>query len=241
VRKSDVVEGLDAASAALGLSRESLQLAKRAGCPGFLPGNRIAVNAVEQWLLKNGDTIHEGESLNARRRRYLLAQIESERIDNETGMKEHWSCAALAEAARRCQTSNARIAAKLMPLDIREAYLKSIASAFKKLVGYFERKTSRVSPPPLQVEEPAPGATIADLRAALLGWQIRNREHENAIANGEMVETAEAQEKINLTLAASIAQARRHLDTSAWNGFCTALHAEFAHVLAEPFNPTPAK
>jgi hypothetical protein len=105
--KSVVVEGLANAAARVDLSVEALSAAREAGCSAFKPGNRVNVAELESWLLENGDIVNDGETLNAIRRRNVLAKIQAEKIAHDELAGKFVPAADVAEASRRCSEASA--------------------------------------------------------------------------------------------------------------------------------------
>jgi len=233
--KSVIVEGLAAAAGIIGVAVEVLQKAKRAGCPGFRAGNRIDTAKVEDWLLANGDTIDEGQSLNALRRRNFIARIQGERIFFDELAAKYVPATDVAEASRRCSAASATVAKEILPDAIRTLYVEQTTAAFARLERDMERKTKHVAPPALEIAEPSDCSSLDDLRRVLLGWKTRVLEIENAVANGEMILHEKIAEMIQAALRQPVSIARKHLDTGAWNALCVATKEAFARALG----PTP--
>jgi hypothetical protein len=232
---SVIVEGLAAAAARVDLTTEALSAARRAGCTAFKPGNRVNIAELETWLLENGDIVNEGETLNAIRRRNLLAKIQSERIAHDELAGKYAPVALVAEAARRCSEASTKVAMALLPDSIRDIYIEKTTDAFAHIEKAMARKTAQVTPPVLEVKEPTDTSSLDDLRALLLSWKTKFLELENAVANGEMVLQEKMAETIQNALHHPVNIARKHLDTSAWNALCRATKEAFARAL----NPTP--
>jgi len=233
--KSVIVEGLAAAAGIIGVAVEVLQKAKRAGCPGFRAGNRIDTAKVEDWLLANGDTIDEGQSLNALRRRNLIARIQGERIFYDELSAKYAPATDVAEASRRCSAASASVAKEMLPDAIRDLYVTETTSAFTRLEKNMERKTKHVAPVALEIAEPCDNSSLDDLRRVLLGWKTRVLELENAVSNGEMILQEMVAEMIHAALRQPVSIARKHLDAGTWNALCVATKEAFARAL----NPSP--
>jgi hypothetical protein len=238
-KKPALTEGLNVAAGLIGVAVEVLQKAKRAGCPGFMPGNRINVPVVEEWLLLNGDTIDEGQSLNGLRRRSLTAKIQAERIwfDSLTG--EHGSTAGIAEAARRVARANQEVSQRLLPASLCTTYCQGVTDSLTRLARKMARKTRHTAPVDIIPLEPKETDSLDDLRAILLAWKTRNLEAQNALANGELIEVAKAHDMIATNLAQPVSMARKHMLAEPWNEFCRALKEEIDRALSLPFHPTP--
>jgi len=238
-QKPALTEGMAAAAGIIGVPVETLQKAKRAGCRGFMPGNRIDTATVEEWLLLNGDAIGEGQSLNALRRRNIMAKIGAERIEHDALAKDHIGTAQVAEATRRVSRANESVATRLLPADLQRPYIDGVKRSLGKVERWMARKTKHEAKPPLTPPEPQEGSTLDDLRAVLLSWKTKNLELKNALENGELVELAKVHTMIETSLTQPISMARKHTPPEPWNRFCKALKEEFAVVLAAPFIPTP--
>lgn len=217
------------------LSVEALSAARRAGCRAFKPGNRVNIAELETWLLENGDIVNEGESLNAIRRRNILARIQAERIAHDELAGKFTPAAVVADASRECSKASEAVGKRLLPVAIRDHYCRALTSAFARLERDMERKTKNAAPPALEIGEPASNSTLDELRALLLTWKTKLLELENAIANGEMILLATVEEMILAALRQPVSIARKHLDTPTWNALCVATKEAFARAL----NPTP--
>ena len=231
---SVIVEGLANAAARVDLSVEALSVARKAGCSAFKPGNRVNIAELETWLLENGDLVGEGQSLNALRRRNLIAKIQGERIFHDELAAKYVPATDVAEASRRCSAASATVAKEILPDAIRTLYVEQTTSAFSRLERV-DRKTKHVAPPALEIAEPSDSSSLDDLRRVLLGWKTRVLEIENAVANGEMILHEKIAEMIQAALRQPVSMARKHLDTGAWNSLCIATKEAFARAL----NPTP--
>jgi len=232
---SVIVEGLANAAARVDLSVEALSVARKAGCSAFKPGNRVNIAELESWLLENGDIVNDGESLNAIRRRNVLAKIQAEKIAHDELFAKFVSAAEVAEASRRCSDACATVAKEVLPDTIRDIYIKEAMGAFRRIEKDMGSKTPNQTPVPLEIKEPCESSTLDDLRAVLLSWKTKLLELKNAIGNGEMVEQATLGERIVRALSQAVLIARKHLDTGAWNALCVATKEAFARAL----NPTP--
>jgi hypothetical protein len=232
---SVIVEGLANAAARVDLSVEALAAARKAGCRAFRPGGRVNLPELEAWLLENGDIVGEGQSLNALRRRNLIAKIQGERIFHDELAAKYTPASDVAEASRRCSAASASVAKAMLPDAIRSLYVEKITTAFARLERDAERKTKHVAPPALEIAEPSDSSSLDDLRRVLLGWKTRVLEIENAVANGEMILHEKIVEMIQAALRQPVSMARKHLDTGDWNALCVATKEAFARAL----NPTP--
>jgi len=233
--KSVIVEGMANAAARVDLSVEALGAARKAGCRAFKPGNRVNIAELETWLLENGDIVNEGESLNAIRRRNVLAKIQAERIAHDELAGKYAPASLVAHAARLCSGACVTVAKRLLPDAIRDLYIEKTTAAFARLEKDMARKTANQTPPALEIKEPADNSNLDDLRALLLTWKTKLLELENGIANGEMVEQAKVGELINAVLSHPVSIARKHLETGHWNALCTATKEAFTREL----NPAP--
>jgi hypothetical protein len=241
-KRPAMTEGLNVAASIIGVAVEVLQKAKRAGAPGFRAGNRIDVPKVEEWLLTNGDTIGEGESLNALRRRNIMAKIAAERIEYDTLAAGYIGTAHVAEACQRVASANKEIAERLLPVALHGTYIEGVSSALDRLARKMARKTRHTAPLDIIPPEPLDADSLDELRAVLLSWKTRNLEAKNSLENGELIELAKVHDMIATNLAQPVSMARKHTASAAeWNAFCQALHAEITRVLTLPFHPTPTK
>jgi hypothetical protein len=233
--KSVIVEGLARAAARVDLSVEALSAARKAGCAAFKPGNRVNIAELESWLLENGDIVNEGESLNAIRRRNILAKIAAERIAHDELAAKYTPAADVAEASRLCSKANETVAKRMLPAKIRDIYIEKTTAAFRRLEKDMSRKTRHEAPLALEIREPSDKSTLDDLRAMLLGWKTKFLELENAIANGEMVAGNKIAETILSVMRHPVGITSKHLDTPTWNAFAVATKEAFARALG----PTP--
>ena len=170
---SVIVEGLANAAARVDLSVEALSVARKAGCSAFKPGNRVNIAELETWLLENGDLVGEGQSLNALRRRNLIAKIQGERIFHDELAAKYVPATDVAEASRRCSAASATVAKEILPDAIRTLYVEQTTSAFSRLERDMDRKTKHVAPPALEIAEPSDSSSLDDLRRVLLGIMHR--------------------------------------------------------------------
>ena len=221
------------AAARVDLSVEALSAARKAGCSAFKPGNRVNTAELETWLLENGDIVNDGESLNAIRRRNVLAKIQAEKIAHDELVAKFVPAADVAEASRRCSEACAIVAKDVLPDSIRAVYIKETTGAFNRIEKDMDRKTPNQTPSALEIKEPSDLSTLDDLRAVLLSWKTKLLELKNAIANGEMVEQSTLGEAITKALDGAVSIARKHLDTATWNILCDGTKSAFEHALAK--------